>query len=283
MRFTLFEDSNLFDLHTCFEKSFSDYAVPFKLSFESFRRRIYEKTNINAQYSVLIWDEKKLIGFILHSSCFYQNEACIYNGGTGVLQEYRGMGLVKKAYEWIIPTLKSDGISSITLEVIQSNLPAIFLYSSLGFEQSKSFDCFKMTKEISANTKDIKVVSNDVWNLNKYSALQQYQPSFIDQNESLIHNAENELILEAYQNETMSGYAVFQPRIARISQIGWLDCEKDQEIVLSLLKSLEKRTFGKIPITLMNINNSNETIINFLRSIGFETTVKQFEMILKLN
>lgn len=282
MRFTFYEDSNLIDLHTCFEKSFSDYAVPFKLSLESFRRRIYEKTNINPKYCVLIWEENKLIGFILHSANQYHHQPSIYNGGTGILQEYRGNGFVKKAYEWILPMIKSEGFSSIILEVIQSNNPAIYLYSRLGFQQTRSFHCFKMTKNLPEIAKEIKIVDNDVWNLKRYTNLHRYDTSFIDTNECLIHNAENELILEAYIQETLSGYAVFQPRLGRISQLGWAVCEKTQDIVLSLLKTIEKRTFGSIPITLMNIDSANNEVINFLKSIGFETTVQQYEMSLKL-
>ena len=61
------------------------------------------------------------------------NEGDITN--IAVSPDYRGMGIAGKLLEAVFMYSKERGIASFTLEVRESNEPAIHLYSKYGFEQ----------------------------------------------------------------------------------------------------------------------------------------------------
>lgn len=55
--------------------------------------------------------------------------------GMGLLPPYRGQGLGRRLAEVTIEAVRSAGIERIELEVFASNVPAIRLYESLGFQR----------------------------------------------------------------------------------------------------------------------------------------------------
>jgi len=72
------------DILHVFNKSFSDYFIPFKLTEEQLNSKMLaDKTNLNL--SVGVFENKNLIAFILHGFDKINNEKVIYNGGTGVI------------------------------------------------------------------------------------------------------------------------------------------------------------------------------------------------------
>jgi ribosomal-protein-alanine N-acetyltransferase len=54
---------------------------------------------------------------------------------VAVHPNYRRQGIAKKLVQALVDALKEKGIKSLTLEVRQSNAPAIALYQQLGFQQ----------------------------------------------------------------------------------------------------------------------------------------------------
>lgn len=62
------------------------------------------------------------------------NEGDITN--IGVSPDYRGMGIAGKLLETVFAYSAERGIEAFTLEVRESNAPAIHLYSKYGFEQA---------------------------------------------------------------------------------------------------------------------------------------------------
>ena len=67
--------------------------------------------------------------------------------GLDIEEEYRGKGYARKAYNLMFDYLKKQNISTIFLEVLQTNKRAIHIYESLGFEITE-IKQFKTTKSI---------------------------------------------------------------------------------------------------------------------------------------
>lgn len=67
--------------------------------------------------------------------------------GLDIAEEYRGKGYARKAYNLMFDYLKKQNISTIFLEVLQTNKRAIHIYESLGFEITE-IKQFKTTKSI---------------------------------------------------------------------------------------------------------------------------------------
>lgn len=102
------------DILSVFNLSFSDYIVPFHLSIEQLTTKIAAE-KINPDISVGAFEDGRLVGFILQAEKTGSGEKIIYNGGTGVVPESRGKGLVRKMYDFIIPILKERNADTLLL------------------------------------------------------------------------------------------------------------------------------------------------------------------------
>ncbi|MEJ2113072.1 MAG: GNAT family N-acetyltransferase, partial [Flavobacteriaceae bacterium] len=87
---------------TVFNESFSDYFVPFRLTEDQLKSKIIAD-KIDLELSVGVFENGKLIGFILNGFDFINNQNVVYNGGTGVIPEKRGLGLTKQMYIFNLP------------------------------------------------------------------------------------------------------------------------------------------------------------------------------------
>ena len=120
---TLSQTSNQ-DILNCFNLSFSDYSIPFKLKLDQLVTKITTE-NINREISIGVFRKQKLIGFVLHGDRKVGGIKKAYNAGTGVIPTERGCALTKRMYEFIKPKLKREAFDEIVLEVISNNIPAI--------------------------------------------------------------------------------------------------------------------------------------------------------------
>lgn len=278
MRFEKYKEQHLVNLHACFERAFSDYQVPFKLSYDAFRKRMSQKCRVRPELSVLIWEDDLLIGFILHSMGNYSDKLTIYNAGTGLIQDYRGQGIMSKAYQWIMPQLRKTHAEQIVLEVIEKNKNAIRVYQKLGFEPQLRYLCFKAETRIQPVNHTFKITSGEKYYMKNFRELLSYQPSFLDCENQLSINLENEEILCAYDGAELTGFIIYQSHNGRVSQYG----AKNEPVGRTLFYDVQNKLESKIKMTVMNISEENLETINFLIDAGFQHQVTQWEMTLSL-
>jgi ribosomal protein S18 acetylase RimI-like enzyme len=65
---------------------------------------------------------------------------------VGILKEYRGKGYGKALMHYLLKVLKENAYSGVYLKVSESNLPALTLYKSLGFNVLKQVHDFEYKK-----------------------------------------------------------------------------------------------------------------------------------------
>lgn len=128
-------------LHT-FNTAFADYYLPFHLTGAQLLAKMRADKNSPA-LSVGAFDGDRLVGFMLHGVDTVNGRRTVYNGGTGVLPEYRGQGLTAQMYAHAIPVLKAHGVDRGILEVVSQNIPAIKSYERSGFQALREVACFK--------------------------------------------------------------------------------------------------------------------------------------------
>ena len=126
----------------CFLKSFKNYYVELPTDINYYKQR-WELAKVDFNLSYGMFDNEKLIGFIINAVDERNGIKIAFNTGTGVLPEYRGKRIVKSIYDDAIPDLKKNGITKCSLEVITDNMKAIKSYQSIGFEICKTFECYK--------------------------------------------------------------------------------------------------------------------------------------------
>ena len=105
----------------CFLKSFENYFVKMPTDHNYYKER-WRIANVKYELSYGMFDQEKLVGFMINGVDVRSGNLIAFNTGTGVLPSHRGLQIVKKLYEYAIPVLKKYGINKCKLEVIKENI-----------------------------------------------------------------------------------------------------------------------------------------------------------------
>lgn len=113
------------DIEQVYSIEESIFSIPWsKISFEN---------SINSKDTIFIVAEKdnKIIGYL--GMYLFLEDADISN--VAVEKEYRRQHIGRELLEYILSEAKSRGVKNVTLEVRETNVPAIRLYESMGFKE----------------------------------------------------------------------------------------------------------------------------------------------------
>lgn len=274
MEFKTLANIELDELLEVFNLSFSDYIVPFHLTKEILAAKIIaEKLDMNI--SVGAFEEGKLVSFILQSEKLENGQKIIYNGGTGVVPGSRGKGLVRKMYDFIIPSLKERGADVLLLEVIEGNAAAIRAYENLGFTIIRKLLCFRgnINSGVENSTVTIKSLEDFQWdNLRSFWDI---EPSWQGSEYVLNPMPENYQALGAYSDENLVGYIIYNPGARRVLQIAVDKKYRKQGIGSGLFTAIAD---GQ-SVAINNVDDvSKETDVFLDKKIGLQNWLSQFEM-----
>ncbi|KAA2224713.1 GNAT family N-acetyltransferase [Chryseobacterium sediminis] len=277
MEFNTLANTSIDELLSVFNHSFSDYVVPFHLTKEVLISKIAaEKLDMNI--SVGAFEEGRLVSFILQSEKVENGEKIIYNGGTGVIPESRGKGLVRKMYDFIIPVLKERNANTLLLEVIEGNQPAIRAYENLGFNIVRRLLCFKGNIKPGKENDGISVQELKDFEWEKLCSFWDIEPSWQGSVFVLEPMPENYVTLGAYLEEKLVGYIVYGPTSKKIYQFAVDKSFRNLGIGTMLFNAISGKNGGQA-IALNNVDDSSESTSKFLSErAGLNNWLSQFEM-----
>ena len=222
-----------------------------------------------------MFDNNRLVGFIIHAVDQRAGVLTAFNTGTGVLPKYRGRRIVKSIYQYALKDLKAHGIKKSTLEVITKNDKAIRSYKSIGFKISKSYKCF---------SGDIEVESSDGFELKEITLNkviwenlpnQQYY-SWDFQKETILERDYNFYQVD-YQKKPESFFIIN----AETQFLAQFDLLNSENIGWERLFTAVKEVSNKIKV--INVDQRLSNKIDILNTIGLERSVDQYEMELVLS
>lgn len=274
MEFKTLANVDIEELLAVFNLSFSDYVVPFHLTKEMLISKIAaEKLDLNI--SVGAFENGKLISFILQSEKQEDGQKTIYNGGTGVVPDSRGKGLVRKMYDFIIPVLKERKADILLLEVIEGNAGAIRAYENLGFTVVRKLLCFKGNINPEKGNSNITIQKMDDFQWQALRSFWDIEPSWQGSAYVLNPMPETYQALGAYSNQNLVAYIVYNPVARRVLQIA-VDREYRKQ-------GIGSRLFAAIaddqPIAINNVDDTSKETEAFLdKKIGLQNWLSQFEM-----
>jgi ribosomal protein S18 acetylase RimI-like enzyme len=271
-------------MHKAFICAFSDYTLNFNLTEEKFIKKFVEKLNIDFDLSAGAFVGDQMVGFIFTNIGMYQGKLSAYNGGSGVIPEYRGRNLTVQLYHFLIKKFREAGVQQCILEVLTDNKPAIKSYGKVGFKRNRLLRCFKLEfGKINPSKANTQVVIQRKfapdWEL--YSSFASIRTSYLDQTHLLAKNMSNEALIEAYMDDICVGFAIYQVDLGRISQCGVKKEYRRKGIGAAMFLYMLNHCDTKY-LTVLNIDNKDEGTKKFLRKIGFANKVDQYEMIYKL-
>ena len=112
-----------------FNQGFSDYVIPIQLEDASWVRFIVHE-GIDTNASQVLFMGTKQIGIVLVSIRGWSSRIA----AMSVVPDARGAGAGSWLMKQLIDQARDRGERTITLEVIETNLPALHVYQNAGFE-----------------------------------------------------------------------------------------------------------------------------------------------------
>ncbi len=258
-----------------FNLAFSDYVIPFQLTLEQLQSRMLND-NIDLNLSIGAFDKERLVGFILHGHGIVNGEKVVYNGGTGVIPTYRGTGITKQLYAYMLPILKQAGYKKCKLEVIDSNLPAIRSYEKIGFTTMKPLNCHR-----GLVTSNSAIQKGEIEELISYDHCLQtrfgdWEPSWQNSTEAILRSTGQIKTIVLLEQKHIIGYATFNPSTGRIPQFA-IDKNFRRKRYGTRLFNEIARQVGK-EIVLINTDGRDTATNEFLSKIGLKLFIRQLEM-----
>lgn len=266
------------DLLKAINGSFADYIVPFQLNAEQLQLKMQSET-IVPEWSIGVFEDKKMIAFIMHGVRTTEGKTTVYNAGTGVLSDYRGQGLVGKMYNYLQPFLKDYQVSQFVLEVIESNRSAIRAYEKNGFVIHRKLLCFGGTLQTTPrlNTASVQPLENFLWK--DFKSFWDILPSWQSAVPSM--DAAQPAALGAFVGSELVGYVLFNPANKRMYQIAVAPQHRRTGIGTQLLAEVQQQLSNE-KVQINNVDEAAENLKLFLAKQGLTNDINQFEMIKKL-
>ncbi|WPO91625.1 GNAT family N-acetyltransferase [Chryseobacterium sp. HR92] len=277
MEFKTLANITIDELLSVFNHSFSDYVIPFHLTKEVLVSKIAAE-KLDMSLSAGAFEDGKLVGFILQSEKVENGEKIIYNGGTGVVPESRGKGLVRKMYDFIIPVLKERNANTLLLEVIEGNQPAIRAYENLGFVIVRRLLCFNGSIQQGKENAEasIRYLKDFQWEL--LCSFWDIEPSWQGSVFVLEPMPENYVTLGAYDGDKLVGYIIYGPAAKKVYQFAVDKNYRNRGIGTKLFNAIKDKNGGQ-GIALNNVDDSSENTSKFLSErVGLNNWLSQFEM-----
>ncbi|MDI9309172.1 MAG: GNAT family N-acetyltransferase [Limnohabitans sp.] len=273
------QDTSIHEIVEAFNLGFSDYFVPITITSEALQAK-FDTEGIRLDFSVGVFDENKLVGFILHFYSELNGIKRVYNGGTAVLPKYRGQGLTQKMYEFSKSIVLDYKINVLVLEVLTINSFAINAYEKIGFKKVREVECYKGEIQPIANeNSNIQISEIDTVSWGEIVKFWDFKPTWQNSIETMLKLQTKIKIIGAFDDNILIGYLVFNPSEKRIRQFA-VEKEHRRKGVGSQLFSYVNM-FEKDNISLINVDKI-ASLKGFFESIGLKNTVNQYEMVMEL-
>lgn len=221
-----------------------------------------------------MFENTKLIGFIIHAVDKRESILTAFNTGTGVIPEFRGKRIVKEIYKYALKDLKKNGVIRSTLEVITKNAKAIRSSESVGFRIVKNYSCF--SGEILNNKSNpVKVTKINMDQLDWDALPNQsyyswdFQKETIVEGDAEVYQISTNDVIESYFFLNLKKQMLLQFDVMNESDKGWDN----------LFQEIRKISNS---IRIINVDDRLKDKLYNIKKAGLKNTINQFEMKLEL-
>jgi len=262
-------DTDFTTIMDCFLLAFESYFVKMPADHNYYMQR-WKAAGVRYDLSYGMFDDDKLVSFIIHAIDERGDDLTAFNTGTGVIPEYRGKRIVKTIYDYAIPDLIENGITKCLLEVITENTKAIKSYQGIGFKKCKHYKCYGGTISVETqNNYTLKEVNFDA--VNWESIPNQNLYSWDNQSKSIQKG--NYKYFQVLVDNQVQSFFIINPENGYMAQIEVLNnTYSSWKTLFSAIQSQQKD---------VRINNIDDRLIDKTKAVesaGLKRTVNQFEM-----
>lgn len=256
--------------------------------------------HIHPDLSVVAYADVKPIGFVLIGLKTVGGRRLAWNGGTGVIPEYRGKGIGNLLMKESVRRLKNQKIDTVFLEVVTKNKPAIASYENAGFRAVDRIiglereGAFTQVPFAQSDTKAGADPNSATFHIERRRPADvALLPLYREQAawEAQWHNIQNgeSYILSNRQGQTIA-YALAKRDYddeGQLKNISLYQCEihpstpRKQEVARALLTEVYAPFAVPCVRSTNNLSMSEPVLIDLLKQAGFTTRYEQYLMTLQ--
>ena len=271
------------EAHITMVEAFADYHLDMS-DMTSERSRLRNvKSGVHYDCSVAAYDGQQMVGVTFVGLDDWLGEKAAFDAGTGIIPAYRGRGIAKGMFEFILPKLKGLGVSQFLLEVLQPNTAAIRAYSKTGFEVTREFACFDLSpgdfKRVKQASKDLSIKTINRSAIEGFVSRVDYQPSWEISFAGMQRIEDNLLCLGAFDQNRCVGVVVYYPLLQWLMSLVVVSDSRRMGVASSLMEALLLRLpEGADKVKVINIDHRDVGMLAFMEKAGAQHVIDQFEM-----
>lgn len=272
--FNNLENISLNTIATCLNLAFSDYQVPLNLTDEQWEK-VFKNNAVDLKNSFGAFYEGMMVGAIINSCNMYNGYKAVFDVATGVIPAHRKKGVFTNLFAYALDILKQEDIERYYLEVLQGNDKAIKAYQKQGFMIEREMLLFRSSASSATFDTNLMISSLRDLAIKRLERCIKVKPSYEHCLHILKTNIDGYAIAYMHDHDEIDAYCIYDIMNGRIMQMGYADIDKLKNIISYLLAKYHS-------VTIKNVDSSYQEIIKMLQDLGFETIVKQYEMVRKL-
>jgi len=286
IEYAFLSDDQFGQIHQTFQEAFADYYVDTSGMTEKVLRNRAIKNSVDFDSTVGAFDGDRMVAVTIVGIDDWKGKLSAYDIGTGVVPGYRGKGIARRMFDFIVPKLKTRGVNTFVLEVIQENKPAIKAYRAVGFEVTREFDCFRWNlgnvRVDSRPTVPLEIREVERDRLSEFEEHLDWQPSWENNFSSIRRIPDEVTAYGAFTGDQFArcvGLLVYYPLINWITTLVVKRDIRNNGVATALLAHFADRIRGDVSsVKLANVDHSDNASLYLLEKTGFEPHVHQFEM-----
>ncbi len=285
IRYEYLSEETFPQAHATMVEAFSDYYLDmsYMTAERSWLRNV--KSGVHYDCSVGVFDGDHMVGFTFVGLDDWQGETAAFDAGTGIIPGYRGQGIAKEMFEFILPRLEERGVSEFLLEVLQPNTAAIRAYQKTGFEITREFACYDLVADtfdagsLPGGEFEVRFIGQP--RVQAFSKHVDWNPSWENSFAGMDRIQDDLVRLGAFINGQCVGLLVYYPLLQWLMS---LVVDKDfrrQGVASALLKALMADLHLPPDVDRVKINNidhSDLALRAFVENAGAVWVVDQYEM-----
>jgi ribosomal protein S18 acetylase RimI-like enzyme len=262
-------------LYECFLLAFSDYLVDMQMSEREFAQRL-ARDGVQLEISAAAFDDERMIAFYMNGHGDWQGKPTAYDAGTGVIPHYRGRGVAKDLFTFVVSRLKERSVTQYLLEVLSTNERAVTLYRKLGFVEIRRLAVLRSqnTLEPLDDLAEVEIshIETPDWKL--YQSFWDGYPSWQNSVAAVERIPNERVMFGAHVNDRCVGYGIVFSPAANLMQIAVAPAYRRKGIGSRLLRLLS----GGEALKVNNIDEELKGTLAFFEANGFKVVLEQFEM-----
>ena len=280
MQFETLASSNISKVYAAMMGAFADYVMPVKLTQEQFEMKL-KRDGVVADITPIAVENQQIVGFNLMGLGEWNGITTAYDAATGVLPAFRGNGITRKLFDFIRPTLENVGVKQCLLEVIIGNDGAHHIYEKMGFKPVRELVCYNGEPQGEYNLPEgFSYVGVDNLNLDDFQTWKDWQPSWQNSDFASRNILNRYQVVGVVKDGALVAYALLFRDTGYVAQMAVSPEYRRMGIgsrMFAFMAALAKK-----PLHYVNVEAEAVGSHAFLKKIGMEETVRQYEMVMSL-